>query len=46
MRAERELVQKTNGRHVVTISSDVPDLNGIPPQPRPSGPLAKKSEIY
>ncbi|WP_242227361.1 ADP-ribosyltransferase [Bacillus cereus group sp. BfR-BA-01315] len=46
MRAERELAQKTDGRHVVTISSDIPDLNGIPPHPRPSGPLALKSEIY
>ncbi|WP_242280347.1 ADP-ribosyltransferase [Bacillus cereus group sp. BfR-BA-01428] len=46
MRAERELAKEQNGRHVVTISSDKPDLNGIPPHPRPSGPLAKKSEIY
>ncbi|EJQ92852.1 hypothetical protein II1_03234 [Bacillus cereus MC118] len=46
MRAERELAKKTNGRHVVTISSDVPDLNGIPPQPRPSGPLGEQSTIY
>ena len=36
MRAERELAKEQNGRHVVTISSDKPDLNGIPPHPRPS----------
>ncbi|HFU7058608.1 TPA: ADP-ribosyltransferase [Bacillus cereus] len=30
----------------MTISSDKPDLNGIPPHPRPSGPLGKNSEIY
>ncbi|RFB15631.1 ADP-ribosyltransferase [Bacillus sp. OE] len=46
MRAERELAKEKNGRHVVTISSDKPDLNGIPPHPRPSGPLGKNSEIY
>lgn len=46
MRAERELAQGKNGRHVVTISSDKPDLNGIPPKPRPSGPLAKESDIF
>ncbi|PEA52461.1 ADP-ribosyltransferase [Bacillus pseudomycoides] len=46
MRAERELAQETKGHHVVTLSSDKPDLNGIPPKPRPSGPLGKESEIY
>ncbi|WP_144466783.1 T7SS effector LXG polymorphic toxin [Bacillus nitratireducens] len=46
MRAEREMLEDKDGRHVVTISSDVPDLNGIPPQPRPSGPLGENSEIY
>ncbi|MGG0854160.1 ADP-ribosyltransferase [Metabacillus fastidiosus] len=46
MRAEREMAQETNGRHVVTISSDNPDLNGVPPKPRPSGPLGEKSDIY
>ncbi|MGG5765074.1 MULTISPECIES: ADP-ribosyltransferase [Bacillus cereus group] len=46
MRAEREMAQETNGRHVVAIPSDKPDLNGIPPHPRPSGPLGLKSEIY
>ncbi|MFC8054636.1 ADP-ribosyltransferase [Bacillus cereus] len=46
MRAEREMLEDKNGSHVVTISSDKPDLNGIPPHPRPSGPLGEKSEIY
>lgn len=46
MRAERELAQETNDRHVVTISSNKPDLNGIPPKPRSRGPLGKNREIY
>ncbi|HDR7670810.1 TPA: ADP-ribosyltransferase [Bacillus wiedmannii] len=46
MRAEREMLEDKNGSHVVTISSDKPDLNGIPPHPRPSGPLAKESDIF
>ncbi|MBC6972250.1 ADP-ribosyltransferase [Bacillus sp. Xin] len=46
MRAEREMLEAENGSHVVTISSDKPDLNGIPPKPRPSGPLGEKSDIY
>ncbi|HDR4371108.1 ADP-ribosyltransferase [Bacillus thuringiensis serovar nigeriensis] len=46
MRAEREMLEDKNGSHIVTISSDKPDLNGIPPHPRPSGPLGEKSEIY
>ena len=46
MRAEREMLEDKNGSHIVTISSDKPDLNGIPPKPRPSGPLGEKSEIY
>ncbi len=46
MRAERELAKETKGSHIVTISSDNPDLNGIPPRPRPSGPLGENSEIF
>ncbi|OOQ93239.1 ADP-ribosyltransferase [Bacillus cereus] len=46
MRAEREMLEDKNGSHVVTISSDKPDLNGIPPKPRPSGPLGKDSDVY
>ncbi|MFD5260374.1 ADP-ribosyltransferase [Bacillus wiedmannii] len=46
MRAEREMLEDKSGSHIVTISSDKPDLNGIPPKPRPSGPLGEKSEIY
>ncbi|AAP10244.1 hypothetical protein [Bacillus cereus] len=46
MRAEREMLEDKNGSHIVTISSDKPDLNGIPPHPRPSGPLAKESDIF
>ncbi len=45
MRAEREMLEDKNGSHIVTISSDKPDLNGIPPHPRPSRPLGEKSEI-
>ncbi|WP_074555392.1 ADP-ribosyltransferase [Bacillus cereus] len=46
MRAEREMLEDKNGSHIVTISSDKPDLNGIPPHPRPSGPLGKDSDVY
>ncbi|MFK4414730.1 hypothetical protein ABH961_003273 [Bacillus sp. RC251] len=46
MRAEREMLEDKSGSHIVTISSDKPDLNGIPPHPRPSGPLAKESDIF
>lgn len=47
MRAQREMIEdKVNGRHVVTISSDLPDLKGVPPKPRPSGPLGEQSDIY
>lgn len=35
-----------NGRHIVTMSSDNPDLYGVPPKPRPSAPLSSGSEIY
>lgn len=34
------------GDLVVTMSSDVPKLNSIPLEPRPSGPLAKAGDIY
>ncbi|MBN1046988.1 ADP-ribosyltransferase [Clostridium botulinum] len=46
MRAERDMIEAPNGKHIVTMSSDFPDLNGIPPKPRPSGPLAERSDIY
>ncbi|WFA85694.1 hypothetical protein [Paenibacillus amylolyticus] len=46
IRAEREMLQTKNGRHIVTISSDKPALDSSPPKPRPSGPLGEKSEIY
>ncbi|WP_433595194.1 pre-toxin TG domain-containing protein [Lysinibacillus xylanilyticus] len=46
IRAEREMLEDKNGRHVVTISSDKPNINGVPPQPRPSGPLGELSDIY
>ncbi|TWD92476.1 putative ribonuclease toxin of YeeF-YezG toxin-antitoxin module [Neobacillus bataviensis] len=47
IRAEREMIEdKKNGYHVVTLSSDKPDLRAIPPTPRPSGPLGDKSVIY
>ena len=45
--AQRGLVQAPGPGHVVTISSDRPNLNGNPPTPRPSGPLAEsKSTIH
>jgi len=48
MKSEREMLQNQgdgNG-HKVTISSDKPNLNGKPPDPRPSGPLGEKSDVY
>ena len=42
----KEMLEDKSGSHIVTISSDKPDLNGIPPHPRPSGPLAKESDIF
>ena len=38
---KREMLEDKNGSHIVTISSDKPDLNGIPPHPRPSGPWVR-----
>lgn len=46
MRAVREMLEADNGEHIVTISSDHPDLDAIPPKPRPSGPLGKESTVY
>lgn len=47
IRAEREMIEdKKNGSHVVTLSSDKAKLTASPPEPRPSGPLAEKSDIY
>jgi len=46
MRAERDMLEVDGGQHIVTMSSDAPNLNGIPPQPRPSNPLAELSDIY
>ena len=46
MKAQQNIAKDKNGRHVVTMSSSKPSLNGNPPKPRPSGPLAKKSEVY
>lgn len=47
IRAEREMLEdKVNGRHVVTLSSDKPELDAIPPKPRPSGPLGNNSDIF
>ncbi|EJQ53339.1 ADP-ribosyltransferase [Bacillus wiedmannii] len=43
---DSQMLEDKNGSHIVTISSDKPDLNGIPPHPRPSGPLAKESDIF
>jgi RHS repeat-associated protein len=45
MQSQREMAGK-DGRHVVTTSSDDPNLKGKPPEPRPSKNLAEKSEVY
>ncbi|MFC7677703.1 ADP-ribosyltransferase [Paenibacillus sp. GCM10028914] len=47
MRAQKEMAKAgKDGRHIVTMSSDNPDLYGVPPKPRPSTPLGVDSEIY
>lgn len=46
MEAQEEMSKKNGSKHIVTMSSDSPKLNGNPPSPRPSGPLAKQSDIY
>jgi len=48
MRAQRELTtsERTDGRHIVTMSSDNAALNNNPPRPRPSKQLGQGSEIY
>lgn len=47
MRAQQRAAGE-DGRHVVTMSSDEPNLKGKPPTPRPSGPLGQNenTEIY
>ncbi|WP_297422957.1 hypothetical protein [Clostridium sp.] len=46
MRTQRQMLETDDGTHVVTMSSDKPNLEAIPPQPRPSGPLAQDSKVY
>ncbi|WAG63750.1 hypothetical protein LL037_14805 [Clostridium estertheticum] len=36
MKIENKMVEAKNGKHIITMSSDSPNLNGITPQPRPS----------
>lgn len=47
MRAQQRAAGE-DGRHVVTMSSDEPNIKGKPPTPRPSGPLGnnENTEIY
>jgi RHS repeat-associated protein len=35
LRAERTLAERNGGRHVISLSSDSPDLDASPPRPRP-----------
>ncbi len=49
MRAQRTLLEDPDGRHVVTMSSNEPNLSpesGMAPEPRPTGPLARGSDVY
>ncbi|MBX3274058.1 MAG: hypothetical protein KF729_27580, partial [Sandaracinaceae bacterium] len=43
---QMERQREMGGTHIVTMSSDSPDLTGNPPRPRPSGPLAQESTVY
>ena len=45
MRAQREFAKEHGGRHVVSISADSPDLDAIPPRPRPDTELGKRSDV-
>jgi RHS repeat-associated protein len=45
MKAQRDMAGE-DGRHIVTTSSDKPKLTADPPEPRPSKPLAEKSEVH
>jgi hypothetical protein len=40
LQAQRALAQRNGGRHVVSMSSDVPNLSGVPPSPRPNPALS------
>ncbi|WP_394829445.1 RHS repeat-associated core domain-containing protein [Pendulispora albinea] len=46
MQAQRQMAKDNGGEHHVTLSSDNPSLKGDPPQPRPSGPLGKESNVH
>lgn len=46
MRTQQKMIETKDGDHMVTISSDKPKLNEIPPKPRPSRLLGKDSEVY
>ena len=48
MRAQRILLEDPDGRHVVTLSSNDPNLSSGPEvasEPRPTGPLARQSVV-
>ncbi|UZP04990.1 hypothetical protein JW813_08275 [Clostridium botulinum] len=44
IKIETKMVEAKNGKHIITMSSDAPNLNGIPPQPRPSKNIS--STVY
>lgn len=44
--AQRKYAADNGGRHVVSISSDVPpELDGVPPKPRPEDSVGEGSEV-
>lgn len=46
LQAQRRLAEQHGGRHIVSMTSDAPDLDGVPPRPRPDPALgASSSEI-
>jgi hypothetical protein len=45
IRAQKQLVAGGKGDHIVSISTDKPKFTKIPPEPRPSGPLANRSQV-
>jgi RHS repeat-associated protein len=43
LRAQRQLAESNGGTHVVSLSSDNPQLNANPPRPRPSSELGSST---
>jgi hypothetical protein len=45
MKAQRTFAKANGGKHVVSISAETPQLDAIPPRPRPSLELGEQSDV-